>query len=73
MRAAMIGARAGPAARGRDPPGATARAADRTLEAAGTSHFTIVDREGDVVSMTTTVEAAFAPAGWRAASSSTTS
>lgn len=34
-------------------------APDATLEAAGTSHFVIVDGEGDVVSMTTTVESVF--------------
>lgn len=33
--------------------------ADATSEAPGTSHFVIVDAAGDVVSMTTTVEAAF--------------
>lgn len=32
---------------------------DATLEAAGTSHFVIVDKDGNVVSMTTTVEAFF--------------
>jgi gamma-glutamyltranspeptidase/glutathione hydrolase len=42
-----------------DPPGAPARAADRTLEPAGTSHFVVVDRNGDAVSMTTTVESIF--------------
>jgi gamma-glutamyltranspeptidase/glutathione hydrolase len=34
-------------------------APDATVEAAGTSHFVIVDGEGDVVSMTTTVESLF--------------
>jgi gamma-glutamyltranspeptidase/glutathione hydrolase len=57
-RAALIGPRAGPAPAG-DPPGARALAADRTLEPAGTTHFVIVDRWGDVVSMTTTVESIF--------------
>jgi gamma-glutamyltranspeptidase/glutathione hydrolase len=32
---------------------------DHTLEAAGTSHFVIVDGDGSVVSMTTTVESVF--------------
>lgn len=42
------------------PPGAPAeRAPDRTREPAGTSHFVIVDRWGDAVSMTTTVESLF--------------
>ena len=35
------------------------RGADATREAAGTSHFVIVDREGNIVSMTTTVESLF--------------
>ena len=34
-------------------------APDATLEPAGTSHFVIVDAQGDVVSMTTTVESVF--------------
>jgi gamma-glutamyltranspeptidase / glutathione hydrolase len=41
------------------PRGAPARAPDRTREPAGTSHFTIVDAAGNVVSMTTTVESLF--------------
>ncbi len=41
------------------PPGAPARAADATDEAPGTTHFTIVDAWGDVVSMTSSIEAAF--------------
>jgi gamma-glutamyltranspeptidase / glutathione hydrolase len=41
------------------PPGGVFRAADRTLEAAGTSHFVVVDAEGNAVSMTTTVESVF--------------
>jgi gamma-glutamyltranspeptidase/glutathione hydrolase len=57
-RAALIGPRAGPAPAG-DPPGARPLAADRTLEPAGTTHFVVVDRWGDVVSMTTTVESIF--------------
>lgn len=57
-RAQLIGTRAGP------PPAAGtfanfARAADATAEAAGTSHFVIVDRDGNVVSMTTTIETFF--------------
>jgi gamma-glutamyltranspeptidase/glutathione hydrolase len=57
-RAALIGERAGAYPPG-TPPGATARAQDRTPEPAGTSHFVIVDRWGDVVSMTTTVESIY--------------
>ncbi|MFO1394296.1 MAG: gamma-glutamyltransferase family protein [Steroidobacteraceae bacterium] len=59
-RAALIGVRAGPAPAAGTPPGITARLGrDATTEAAGTSHFVIVDREGNVVSMTTTVESIF--------------
>jgi gamma-glutamyltranspeptidase/glutathione hydrolase len=57
-RAALIGATAGP------PPAAGSpapiqRSTDATREAAGTSHFVIVDAAGNVVSMTTTVESLF--------------
>lgn len=41
------------------PPGGIFRAADATIEPAGTSHFVVVDAEGDAVSMTTTVESVF--------------
>ncbi len=58
-RAALIGDRAGPPPEAGNPPGASARAKDRTLEPAGTSHLVIVDRWGNVVSMTTTVESVF--------------
>ena len=59
-RAALIGATAGPAPAAGNPPGSTARVGgDATNEAAGTSHFVVVDRDGDVVSMTTTVESLF--------------
>jgi gamma-glutamyltranspeptidase/glutathione hydrolase len=59
-RARLIGpsAQAGPIAPGK-PAGAGVRAPDRTLEPAGTSHLVIVDRWGNVVSMTTTVESVF--------------
>lgn len=58
-RARLIGPVAGPAPTAGDPPGATARGADRTLEPTGTSHFVVGDARGDVVSMTTTVESFF--------------
>ncbi len=58
-RAALIGERAGPASGHGNPPGAVAAAEDRTLEPAGTSHFVVVDRWGNAVSMTTTVESIF--------------
>jgi gamma-glutamyltranspeptidase/glutathione hydrolase len=35
------------------------RGADATQEAAGTSHFVVVDKQGNVVSMTTSVESLF--------------
>jgi gamma-glutamyltranspeptidase/glutathione hydrolase len=41
------------------PPGATARAADQTLEPGGTTHMVILDADGNVVSMTSTVESIF--------------
>lgn len=57
-RVARIGERAMPA-----PPagevGGARPGADGTVEAAGTSHFIVVDREGNAVSMTTTVESLF--------------
>jgi gamma-glutamyltranspeptidase/glutathione hydrolase len=59
-RAALIGATAGPAPDAGAPPGSNARLGrDATTEAAGTSHFVVVDRDGNVVSMTTTVESLF--------------
>lgn len=41
------------------PPGGVFAAPDATREPAGTSHFVIVDAEGNAVSMTTTVESVF--------------
>ena len=59
-RAGLIGDRAGPAPSAGQPRGsAPASAADATREAPGTSHFVVVDRNGNVVSMTTTVESLF--------------
>lgn len=57
-RARLIGERAGPAPEPGSPSGVV-RAADATTEVEGTSHFVVVDAEGDVVSMTTTVESFF--------------
>jgi gamma-glutamyltranspeptidase / glutathione hydrolase len=56
-RAQLIGVHAGPAPQ----PGnlLPARGHDATEEAEGTSHFVIVDPDGNVVSMTTTVETVF--------------
>jgi gamma-glutamyltranspeptidase / glutathione hydrolase len=57
LRAQLIGDHAGPA----PPPGdiPLPRGRDATAESAGTSHFVVVDADGDVVSMTTTVESIF--------------
>ncbi|WP_293677649.1 gamma-glutamyltransferase family protein [uncultured Phenylobacterium sp.] len=58
-RAKLIGPTAGPPPEPGKPRGAPVRAADRTLEPAGTSHMVIADKWGNVVSMTTTVESIF--------------
>ena len=59
QRARLIGDKAGPAPAAGAPPGAPQAAIDTTREPAGTSHFIIGDAQGDVVSMTTTVESIF--------------
>ena len=53
MDAAIVEVEAG------TPPGAPEAAEDDSDDAPGTSHISIVDGEGNVVSMTTTVESAF--------------
>lgn len=58
-RAALIAPTAGPAPSAGNPRGAVVAGADRTLEPAGTSHFIVGDSNGNVVSMTTTVESIF--------------
>ena len=58
-RAKLIGPIAGPPPAAGTPPGAQVAAADSTLEPTGTSHFIVRDAEGNVVSMTTTVESIF--------------
>ncbi len=59
-RAKLIGETAGPPPTPGHPAGVTvAYGPDRTREPGGTSHFVIVDAEGNVVSMTTTVESIF--------------
>lgn len=58
-RARLIGQVAGPPPRAGMPAGATVAARDTTLEPTGTSHFIVGDAEGNVVSMTTTVESIF--------------
>ncbi len=57
-RAALVGAQSKAYAAG-SPPDAVAYGADDTHEVAGTSHFVIVDKDGNALSMTTTVESAF--------------
>ncbi|MEL6298704.1 MAG: gamma-glutamyltransferase family protein [Pseudomonadota bacterium] len=60
------------AARGRVSPGvppdtrADAFGIDATRESVGTSHISIVDRDGNAVSMTTTIESAFGARVWAA-------
>lgn len=58
-RAKLIGPSAGPPPQAGAPVGAQVAAADSTLEPSGTSHFIVRDAEGNVVSMTTTVESIF--------------
>ncbi len=58
-RVRLIGTRAGPPPEPGRPELAPLMAADKTIEPGGTSHFIIRDREGNVVSMTTTVESIF--------------
>lgn len=58
-RAALIGDRAGAAPQPGTPPGAATARIDATNEVAGTSHFIVVDGDGNAVSMTTTVESIF--------------
>ena len=57
-RAALAQGLTGPAEAG-TPPGGVLVGPDATHEPAGTSHFVIVDAEGNAVSMTTTVESVF--------------
>jgi len=52
-RAALAPGLTGAAGAG-TPPGGIFRAADATTEPAGTSHFVVVDAEGDAISMTAT-------------------
>ena len=58
-RAAMIPALGGAHVEAGDPPRAVAQGVDHTREPGGTSDFAIVDAQGNVVSMTTTVEFIF--------------
>lgn len=58
-RAAQIGTTAGPPPAAGVPAGATVAARDNTYEPTGTTHLIVRDAEGNVVSMTTTVESIF--------------
>ena len=58
-RASLIGTTAGPAPEAGTPSGAPVAAIDGTVAPLGTSHFIIRDSDGNVVSMTTTVESIF--------------
>lgn len=58
-RAAMIPTLGGAAVSYGEPPKTPADGADATVERGGTSDFAIVDAQGDVVSMTTTVNLIF--------------
>ncbi|PKP90352.1 MAG: gamma-glutamyltransferase, partial [Alphaproteobacteria bacterium HGW-Alphaproteobacteria-16] len=58
-RAALIGDTAGPPPAAGTPPGAKSASVDFTNEVPGTSHFIVVDGDGNAVSVTTTVESFF--------------
>jgi gamma-glutamyltranspeptidase/glutathione hydrolase len=58
-RARLIGATAGPPPAAGTPREAVMAGTDNTLEPTGTSHFIVRDADGNVVSMTTTVESIF--------------
>ncbi|MEG3179351.1 gamma-glutamyltransferase family protein [Sphingomonas sp. LT1P40] len=58
-RAALISDRAGAPPVAGTPPGVTTASVDFTNEVPGTSHFIVVDGDGNAVSVTTTVESFF--------------
>jgi gamma-glutamyltranspeptidase/glutathione hydrolase len=58
-RAKLIGETAGPPPSAGVPPGTQLAARDATFEPTGTSHLIVRDADGNVVSMTTTVESIF--------------
>ena len=58
-RAALIGTSAGPPPAAGVPAGAQLAGIDATVDPTGTSHLIVRDADGNVVSMTTTVESIF--------------
>lgn len=60
--------RAMPQPKAGTPPGSKRSrfGTDHTVERAGTSHISIIDKDGDAVSMTTTIEGAFGSGHWAA-------
>ena len=58
-REALIGPAAGPPPAAGVPAGAQVAGADATIDPTGTSHLIVRDAQGNVVSMTTTVESIF--------------
>ena len=58
-RAKLIGPMASATVTAGQPKGAPVYAKDNTREVAGTTHFVVVDKWGNVASMTTTVESTF--------------
>lgn len=61
-RAKLVGDKAGPAPEPGHPRGAPTYGPDATKEPGGTSSFVVVDRWGNVVAMTTTIESLFGDA-----------
>jgi gamma-glutamyltranspeptidase / glutathione hydrolase len=59
QRRRLIGTQAAASFDAGTPPAAQVRAGDRTEEPAGTSHFVVVDAQGNAVSVTTTIESFF--------------
>ncbi|HMO74919.1 MAG TPA: gamma-glutamyltransferase family protein [Sphingopyxis sp.] len=58
-RATLIGDSAGEAPTAGSPPASLSAGTDATAEVPGTSHFVVIDGDGNAVSMTTTIESFF--------------